>query len=111
MLNKINIKVIMKRATPIRTKQAAKEIGESISTWRKLRGLTMQQLAEKANISRQTLSNIEKGDPSTSFESILNIAIMLGIIDGLTKAFDPYETDYGRLRSTEELPQRVRRSK
>ena len=71
----------------------------------------MQQLADKANISRQTLSNIEKGDISTSFENVLNIVSMLGIIDDVVKSFDPYETDYGRLRSTEVLPQRIRRSK
>ncbi len=99
----------MKRPTPMKTKLAAKSIGESITTWRKLRGFTMQQLAEKANISRATMSRLEKGDPSVSFETTLNVATMLGILDRVIDAFDPFETDYGRLRAEEELPQRVRR--
>lgn len=99
----------MKRPTTMKTKLAARSIGESITTWRKLRGLTMQQLAEKANISRATMSRLEKGDPSVSFETVLNVATMLGILDRVIDAFNPFETDYGRLRAEEELPQRVRR--
>ena len=71
----------MKRPTPLRTKLAAKRIGESVSVWRKLRGLTMQQLAEKANASRSTVSRLENGDPSVSFETTLNVAVALGIVD------------------------------
>ncbi len=99
----------MKRATPMKTKLAAKRIGESICVWRKMRGLTVQQLAEKANASRSTISRLEKGDPSVSFETVLNVATMLGIMDRAIDAFDPYETDYGRMRADQELPQRVRR--
>ncbi len=99
----------MKRPTSARTKLAAKSIGESVSSWRKLRGLTMEQLAVKANTSRSTLARLEKGDPSVSFETVLGAAIALGIADRVTDAFDPFETDYGRMRADEELPKRVRR--
>lgn len=99
----------MKRPTPTKTRLAAKDIGESVTTWRKLRGLTMQQLADKANASRATISRLENGGPSVSFETVLNVATMLGIMDRVIDAFDPFETDYGRLRAEEELPQRVRR--
>lgn len=98
----------MKRPTPMKTRLAAKNIGEAVTTWRKLRGLTMQQLADKANVSRGTITRLEGGDPSVSFETVLNAATMLGIADRVIDAFDPYETDYGRLRADEMLPQRVR---
>ena len=98
----------MKRPTPVRTTLATKRIGESINTWRKLRGLTVQQLADKANASRSTISRLESGDPSVSFETVLNVATKLGIMDRVIDAFDPYETDYGRIRADEMLPQRVR---
>lgn len=87
---------------------AAQSVGDSVSTWRKLRGVTIQQLAEKSNVSRSTISRLEQGDPSVSFETVLNVAAALGIADRVTEAFDPYETDYGRLRADQELPQRVR---
>lgn len=98
----------MKRPTTVRTKLAARSIGESINTWRKLRHLTMEQLALKANVSRNTISRLEKGDPSVSFETVLNVANMLEILDQVIDAFDPYENDYGRMFADNELPKRVR---
>jgi hypothetical protein len=41
-------------------------------------------------------------------ENLLRILRALGILDALPRALDPYETDIGRLRSEEQLPQRVR---
>lgn len=98
----------MKRPTTVRTKLAARSIGESINTCRKLRHLTMEQLAFKANVSRNTISRLEKGDPSVSFETVLNVANMLEILDQVIDAFDPYENDYGRMFADNELPKRVR---
>lgn len=98
----------MKRPTSARVKLAAKSIGESINTWRKLRGLTVQQLADKANTSRSTVTRLEHGDPSVSFETVLEVCNQLGVLDRVKDAVDPYETDYGRLRADESLPQRVR---
>jgi hypothetical protein len=41
-------------------------------------------------------------------ENLLRVLRGLGVLDSLPKALDPYETDIGRLRSDERLPQRVR---
>lgn len=98
----------MKRPPSARTKLAAKALGEYISTWRKLRGLSMQQLAEKANASRPTISKLEHGDPTVSLETFLNVCGTLGVLDRVKDAVDPYETDFGRIRADQELPQRVR---
>lgn len=98
----------MKRPTPVRTVLCAREMGESIAAWRKMRGLTVQQLAEKANASRGTITRLEHGDPSVSLATFLNVCNVLGVTDAVQRAVDPYETDYGRLRADQELPQRVR---
>lgn len=98
----------MKRPTPARTKLAAEAMGECLAAWRKLRGLTVQQLAERANASRGTISRLEHGDPGVSMETFLNVCGTLGVLDRVREAVDPYETDYGRLRADEELPKRVR---
>ncbi|NGM17843.1 helix-turn-helix transcriptional regulator [Xiamenia xianingshaonis] len=98
----------MKRPTTVRTALAARAIGESVATWRKLHGLTVQQLAEKANASRSTIGRLEHGDPSVSFETVLNVCANVGVLDRVVDAIDPYETDYGRLRADQELPKRVR---
>ncbi len=89
---------------------AAKQIGENVATWRKLQRLTSQQLAERANVSRATISRLENGDSSVSLETFLNVCRSLSMLDGLVEATDPYETDYGRARVDELLPLRVRRS-
>ncbi len=98
----------MKRPTSARTKLASKDLGEYISSWRKLRGLTMQQLAEKANTTRATISKLEHGDSKVSLETFLNVCGSLDVLDRVKEAVDPYETDFGRIRADQELPQRVR---
>jgi transcriptional regulator with XRE-family HTH domain len=84
-----------------------RELGQHLVVWRKLRGLTAAQVADRADISRGTLSKLERGE-GANLEVVLRVARALGIMDPLIKAADPYETDIGRLRAGETLPQRVR---
>lgn len=100
----------MKRPTPAKIALAAKTIGENLNTWRRLQHLTMEQLAQKANVSRGTLSRLEHGDPSVSLETFLGACSALGITERITEAVDPFETDYGRLRADQNLAKRVRRN-
>jgi len=96
------------RRTPLAVRRAERALGEHISTWRKLRGLTQAQLADRANISRDTLQRLEAGEGTVSVENLLLILRALGILESLPRALDPLASDVGRLRSAEELPQRVR---
>lgn len=101
----------MKRALPFRTRQAAKDIGQSIRDWRRLQIITSDELADMAGVSRSTLSRLENGDPSVSLATLLNICNAFALTDRVIDAVDPYETDYGRARASQNLPQRVRRPK
>ena len=76
--------------------------------WRKLRGLTQTQLADRANVGRRTLVRLEQGEGAVSLEKTLRVLRALGVLEGLSRALDPYESDIGRLRSDEQLPRRVR---
>jgi transcriptional regulator with XRE-family HTH domain len=96
------------RPLPGGVRRALRNVAEDLSTWRKLRGLTQAQLADRADISRDTLIRLERGDGGVSIEKLMRVLRALGILDGLTQALDPYETDVGRLRASERLPQRVR---
>ncbi len=100
----------MKRPRSTKTAIASKRIGENIASWRKLYSITSDQLAQKANVSRSTISRLENGDPSVSLETFLNVCRALTSLDAVVQATDPYETDYGRIRADQALPQRVRRS-
>lgn len=88
--------------------RASEEIGASIATWRKLQRLTAVQLADRAGISRSTLSRLEGGDPGVGLESVLRVSRALGILDAITDAIDPYQSDMGRMRADQALPQRIR---
>lgn len=94
--------------TPLAVTRGMREIGGQIATWRKLRGFTMAQVAERAGISAPTLRSIESGSGSPSMESVLRVSRALGVLNLIVQAMDPYATDVGRMRSHEVLPQRVR---
>ena len=95
------------KPTPPRVRRASNDLGDHIQTWRKLQGVTAQQLAERADITRDTLRRIETGKPVGS-DILLNVVRCLGQLDRLIDALDPYETDFGRARAGTVLPQRVR---
>lgn len=89
-------------------KRTVRDFSRHVQAWRKLRGLTQTQLADRAGVDRKTVQRIEGGDSRVSFENILRVLHALGVLDGVARAVDPYETDLGRLRADDQLPQRVR---
>jgi transcriptional regulator with XRE-family HTH domain len=99
----------MARPLPHRVERAAEELGEHLRTWRKLQRLTVEQVAERAGVSRNTVSGLERGDPSVGLDVVLNVTRAVGQLDRLVRSIDPYDTDLGRARADEALPQRVRR--
>jgi transcriptional regulator with XRE-family HTH domain len=94
--------------TPLAVSRAMRLLGTHVGNWRKLQRLTAAQVAERAGISRDTLRAIEQGRGTASTENLLRVLRILGILDGLVAAADPYQTDVGRLRADEILPKRVR---
>jgi transcriptional regulator with XRE-family HTH domain len=95
--------------TSARVSRAARQIGENLTTWRKLQNLTAAQVADRAGVSRTTLSKLEHGESGVSLGVVLEVLRALGQLDAVVKATDPYESDLGRVRASQELPQRVRR--
>lgn len=95
--------------TPAKVSRASEEIAAHLTAWRKLQGLTAAQVADRAGIARSTLSRLESGDPKVGFDVVLGVARALGILSLVSAGFDPYETDLGRARASQTLPQRVRR--
>lgn len=98
----------MAKGTPPAIRRATRSLAEDVVAWRKLRGLTQAQLADRAGIGLATLARFEQGDGGIGLESLLRILRALGVLENLRRALDPYESDLGRLRSGEELPRRVR---
>lgn len=100
----------MRSRTPRRVERAAVTMGENVRTWRKLLNLTTDELSERAGISVPALRRLESGNPAVSFESVARVLLVLGQLDEVVQATDPYETDLGRAQASRTLPQRVRRT-
>ena len=68
-----------------RYKNALSQMGEQIKLARKRRKLTAVQVAERADISRSTLSLIEKGEPSVAMGAYFNVLRVLGLQNDFLK--------------------------
>jgi transcriptional regulator with XRE-family HTH domain len=61
------------------TRQALTTLGKLIRIGRTERGLTAQELADRAGISRTTLSSIEKGAPGPEIGIVFEVAFLIGV--------------------------------
>ncbi len=66
-------------------KKTLEIFGENVKLARKRRKLTTIQLAERADISRNTLYLIEKGSPGVSIGAVFNVLRVLGLQDDFLK--------------------------
>ena len=96
--------------TPVAVSHSMRKLGEDLNAWRRLCRLTVDEVADRAGLGRSTVMRLEAGGGST-VENLLRVARALGVLEGLTNSVDPYNTDVGRLRADEALPERVRRRK
>ena len=74
--------------------------GEAVLLWRLERGLTQQQLAKRAGVSRPNLSAIETGLRDASLRSVRALALALDVRPGLlVDGIAPGEEEAKRGRS------------
>lgn len=95
------------RATPRPVTRALGQIGDDLRTWRLLQRLTAEQVADRAGVNVKTVSSLENGH-GANLENTLRVLRALGLLDRVREALDPYESDVGRLRADESLPERIR---
>lgn len=89
----------MKNKRPLllpRHQRAMEQVGEQFKLARLRRKLSMEQVAERANISRSTLWNIEKGDPGVAIGNFYLVLNALGL-----------EKDMALLASDDELGRKI----
>ena len=70
------------------------QVGENIKLARKRRKLTTIQVAERADINRTTLYQVEKGNPAVSMGAYFNVLRVLGLQDDFLKLAS--DDDLGR---------------
>jgi transcriptional regulator with XRE-family HTH domain len=68
-----------------KTKKILAGLGENIKLARLRRKLSAKQISERANISRPTLLAIEKGSPTVSIGSYIQVLFVLGLAEDFTE--------------------------
>lgn len=99
----------MTRPAPKPVMDSLEHVGNYLANWRKLLGLKLEDVAQRAGITRQTVARIESGDPGVRFEHVLRVCRAVGVLDAVTTSFDPLETEIGKIRAETFLRERVRR--
>lgn len=106
----IIIRSIMKQAVnlPIPVIRVLHKLGKDISEARRKRKITLELMAERADLSRGTLSKIEKGDPTVSMGAYAASLFVLDLADKLAEIADAAVDTLGMQLLEEKLPKRVR---
>ena len=97
--------------TPLPVKRALKKLGQDLRDARKRRRIPMQLAAERAAISRATLSKIERGDDGVALGAYAKILFILGMIERLVELADPTFDALGLGLESDSLPKRIRISR
>jgi transcriptional regulator with XRE-family HTH domain len=95
---------------PSALQRAFAKLGQDLSAARRRRRLTMALAAERALISRATLSRVERGDPSVSMGIYATVLHIYGLGDRVGELADLGSDEIGRALELERLPKRVRRT-
>ena len=95
-------------ALPLAVRKALRKLGGDIQVARKRRRLTMTIVAERAFISRNTLTRVERGDPAVSLGIYTTVLFVLGLAERVGDLADPLSDSVGISLETERLPQRAR---
>ena len=93
---------------PIPAIKALRKIGQDINAARRRRRVTIELMAERADLSRATIGKIEKGDPTTSMGGYASVLFVLGMENRLGDLVDSAHDLIGRRLEDEKLPQRIR---
>ena len=96
---------------PIPASRALRKLGEDLKDARKRRRITTKLAAERAGISRTTLTKIERGDGGVSMGAYAKVLFILGLISHLADMADVRFDKLGQTLEAEHLPQRVRHKK
>lgn len=95
------------RSLPRKAAGNLEALGRNIRSARVLRGLTMQEVAERAMTSRETVRRLEHGHPGVSLGVLAHVFWVLGLDDqlGLLAALE--NDAQGQALALARLPKRV----
>ena len=87
-----------------------RKLGQDIRDARLRRRIPTAVMAERASISRTTLSKLEQGGPGVSMGAFANVLFALGMVGRLGDLADVKNDAIGLELEEERLPKRIRKS-
>jgi|SRR4029077_16436218 transcriptional regulator with XRE-family HTH domain len=93
---------------PLPVKRALAKLGQDIRSARLRRRIATTTMAERAFITRPTLTKVERGDPSVSLGIYATILFALGMMPRLADLADARADEVGLHLEEERLPKRIR---
>ncbi|MGH6951254.1 MAG: hypothetical protein ACREH4_10295 [Vitreimonas sp.] len=99
-----------KPALPLPVRRALRKLGEDISAARRRRKISVQLMAERAFVGRNTITRLEKGDPGVSIGIYATVLFVLGLTERLASLADFSADEVGQALDEQRLPTRVRES-
>jgi hypothetical protein len=94
-------------ALPFEAMQALKELGQNLRTARLRRNMTLQDVADRVGIHRETLALAEKGSPNVSIGNYVGALWVMGLANQVSALADPEGDRVGQ--SMESVRERARR--
>lgn len=98
-------------ALPKPVERALHRLGQDISTARRMRRLSQEDLAQRIGTSLSTVRRMEDGHPGTALHTFLRALHVLGRLEAVVKAMAMENDVLGMELVREQLPQRVRTSR
>jgi transcriptional regulator with XRE-family HTH domain len=92
---------------PFSAARSLKKLGSDIKDARRRRRIPMELMAQRAMISRSTLTRLEKGAPEVSMGIYVTVLFILGLEQRLNILADVRSDDLGLALEEERLPQRI----
>jgi DNA-binding XRE family transcriptional regulator len=93
---------------PLPVKRALRKLGQDIKDARRRRRIPVSIAAERASVSKNTLLNIEKGDPAVAIGLYATVLFVLGMVERLADIADLKDDAVGLQLEEELLPKRIR---
>ena len=91
--------------------RALHRLGQDISTARRVRRLSQEDLAQRIGTSLSTVRRMEDGYPGTALHTFLRALHVLGRLEDVVKVMATENDALGMELVREQLPQRVRTSR
>ena len=93
---------------PIPVRKALEKLGSDIKEARIRRRISMELMAERAGITRPTLTKIEQGDATASMGVYAKVLFILGLDDNLSNVADIRNDKVGIMIESNSLPKTAR---